>query len=211
MKKAIYISAFIMVFQITLSAQKTKVGFSGGIGGGIALTNIKTDNATIEENSNTGFTMGIIWDIPFEKSFSFQPSINYIRKGNHKDLPTGHESRLTINYFETLFNFLYHIGEKGNLFIGAGPSAALAINGKETLTKSGNEEVKTVKFGNSEIDDLQKFDFGATVLAGYKFTKIISLSVSYNQGLSNLYPVKADNISTKSNYIGIKLGFLFNQ
>lgn len=211
MKKAVYISALIMFCQFTVFAQKTTVGFSGGIGGGIAFTNIKTDNATVDEKSNTGFTMGIIWDIPFEKNFSFQPSLNYIRKGNHKDLTTGYEDRLTINYLEAQFNFLYHVGEKGNLFLGAGPSAAMAINGKRTLTKADKEDVNSIKFGNSAIDDLQKFDFGASVLAGYKFTKIISLSVCYNKGLTNLYPVKADNISTKTNYFGVKLGFLFNQ
>jgi len=211
MKKAIYILAFIFVSQFSVFAQKTKVGYSGGLGGGIAITNFKTENATTDAQSNTGLTMGIVWDVPLKSNFSFQPSINYIRKGNHEDLYSGYESRLTINYFETQFNFVYHVGENGNLFFGAGPSAVLALNGKETLTKAGKEEVIIIKFGGHSTDDMQRYDFGATGLAGYKFGKAMFLSVCYNKGFTNLNPLHGENDKVTSNYFAVKAGFLINQ
>jgi hypothetical protein len=212
MKKAIYILAFIILCQVSVFAQKAKVGYYGGLGGGIAISNIKTEDAKNNPSSSTGPTFGIIWELPIKNNFSFQPSLNYVAKGNKEDLTGGGVNKLKINYLESQLNFLYNTsGNNGHFFIGAGPSVALAINGKRILEKNGKETQSIVVFGNKKTDDFNKFDFGVTVLGGYKFSKAAFISVCYNQGITSLNPNFGEYLSVKSSYLGVKLGFLIKQ
>ncbi len=211
MKKAIYVLSVLIASQLTMNAQKSKVGFTGGIGGGVAVTNFKYENASNSPSSNMGLTAGVLWEVPIGKSFIFQPAINYVRKGDEESTPTG-MLNLVLNCFETQYNFLYRTsGDNGYFFVGAGPSATLHINGKWKLEKAGAKQESSVKLGKTKIDDLKKQDFGVTGLIGYQFSKIVSISASYNQGLTNLYPVSADYVTIKSNYFAIKLGFMFKE
>jgi len=211
MRKAIYILSVLIASQLTMNAQKSKIGFTGGVGGGAAITNFTYENSTHDPSSNTGLTAGILWEVPIRKSFIFQPAINYVRKGDQEETPTG-TLNLVLNCFETQFNFLYRTsGDNGHFFIGAGPSATLHINGKWKLEKNGAEQESSVKLGKTKIDDLKKQDFGVTGLVGYQFSKVVSISASYNQGLTNLYPIYGNYVKIKSNYFAIKLGFMFNE
>ena len=211
MRKAIYFLSVLIASQLTMNAQKSKIGFTGGIGGGAAITNFSYENSTHNPSSNTGLTAGILWDVPIRKSFSFQPAINYIRKGDEESMPTGNLT-LVLNCLETQYNFLYHTaGDNGHFFVGVGPSATLHINGKWKLEKAGAKQESSVKLGKTKIDDLKKQDFGVTGLIGYQFSKVVSISASYNQGLTNLYPVYADYVTIRSNYFAIKLGFMFKE
>jgi hypothetical protein len=213
MKKAIYISAFIIVCHVSAFAQKARMGYYGGLGGGIVVSNIKTEDAKTDPSSSTGPTFGIIWEMPLCKSnISFQPSLNYVAKGYQQDLAGGGTNKLKINDLEAQFNFIYNApGTNGHFFIGAGPSAALAINGRWILEKNGKETKSIVVFGNHVTDDFNKFDFGVTVLGGFKFSKAAFISAFYNQGISSLHPNYGDYLSVKSTYFGAKLGFLIKQ
>jgi hypothetical protein len=64
-----------------------------------------------------------------------------------------------------------------------------------------------LKFESTVDDDLNGLDTGATFMTGYAFNKGLIFSANYNAGFSNLMPVSSHG-SVKSNYFGIKVGFL---
>lgn len=213
MKKVLFLSIIILIVQFPAFTQKPKIGFTGGLGGGVAITNYKYDGDNSNIHSNTCLTMGILWEVPIQNNFVFQPSLNYVGKGNHEKLTSGNETsklNLYVSNLETQMNFLYHTpGENGNFFIGAGPSIALAIDGKWKFTKGDTKEENSVTFGNDASDDMNMIDFGGTVICGYNFPKLVFISASYNAGFKNLNAGDDKLGKIKSNYFAIKLGFLF--
>ena len=208
-------TAFVFCLQISGLSQKAKVGVSGGV----ALANM---NATIDgEKQNwdgkSGYTAGMIMDVPFAPHFSFRPGVHYVQKGTVQQETTGNTTEkifIALRYAELTFNFLFNTnttGAKGNFFVGAGPAVSLNLPSK-TVTKTGG--VKTegkINFGNTIAEDLKGVDYGVNFLIGCKITGGMILSANYTHGLRNLVP---DGYMTddklKNTCLSFQLGVLFN-
>ena len=87
----------------------------------------------------TGFTAGVIVEIPMLNGFSFRPEINYVEKGFRTmaqvgftdiDIPVGAGVKTRLQYIETPLLLKYSIGnEKAKFYAIAGPSVAYAADG----------------------------------------------------------------------------------
>ncbi|RZK29866.1 MAG: hypothetical protein EOO61_20060 [Hymenobacter sp.] len=95
-------------------------------------------------------------------------------------------------------------------FIGAGPSVAFGISGKEEYSDGMNSESQTVEFGNGD-DQLKRIDFGGNLLTGFQFRNGLLLNLNYNFGLNSLTNDTQDDVTVKSRYFGIRLGYIFNK
>jgi hypothetical protein len=49
---------------------------------------------------------------------------------------------------------------------------------------------------------------GGNAFAGYKINNGVFVKASYNMGFSNLTP--EDNVSLKTSYFGLRIGYFFN-
>jgi hypothetical protein len=213
MKKLFIISLAIFATLFSSYAQSTRLGFTAGAG--FSNYNSKIDGESNNGKSVTGITAGVFVDVPISKNFSFQPAVNYIQKGTkYEQTIQGFKetTELTVNCLEVPLNFLYNSGgNKGNFFIGAGPSFPFSLSGSllflDELTPIGFP-AEDLKFGNGEDDDMKGFDFGANFITGYCFKNGLLLSANYNAGLTNLIPGGSDNGTVKSHYFGIKLGYV---
>ncbi|HSR38876.1 MAG TPA: outer membrane beta-barrel protein, partial [Phnomibacter sp.] len=85
------------------------------------------------------------------------------------------------------------------------PQVGLNV-GAKLVAKEENEE-ENLNIGNSETDDLKPFDFGWKFLAGVELKNNLFFSVNYSLGLANLNP--ASDLTAKSNYFGVSLGYFF--
>ena len=111
----------------------------------------------------------------------------------------------------TKMNFVYHVTEdKVDFFIGAGPSASIAINGKWMYRNGTTYSGKDVTFGNKTTNDLRSLDLGVSGLIGFRFLKTFFISGTYNRGLRNLTPNGASP-SINSHYYAINVGCLISQ
>lgn len=193
-------------------AQKTRVGFTGGVV--FANYHAKVDGESENGDSKSGITAGLLVDVPLRKNFSFQPALNFTQKGTaEKEIYLGitEKTSLRINCIEVPLNFLYNApGNTGNFFIGAGPSISFHVSGKWKYNDGSESYSTDVKFGNSDEDAFKSMDLGANFVTGYCFPNGLLLAVNYNQGLSNIFTDENDNSTLKSSYFAIKLGFLLN-
>ncbi len=213
MKKMIIFSLALFATSVSFS-QDTRIGFNAGIA--MANYKISADNLSIKGDTKTGITLGIVVDVPVSAHVSFQPALNFVQKGVKNTDGTGTsliKDESTVNLLEIPINLLFNSrGKSGNFFVGAGPSLAFGISGKDKTTYADGtpDESSKIKFGSTENDDLKGLDFGANFLSGYCFNGGFQVSVNYNLGLSNLVPKPVDNEKVKSHYIGIKLGYMLN-
>ncbi len=193
-----------------VNAQNKGGGFTGGIQAGISIANY---NGVAGSPSNrSGGTLGVLWDIKVYKKLSLQPTFNFLTQLGYKETPTSTTATsIKVNNMEAKMNFVYHFtGKTGDLFIGAGPSASVAINGKWMYRNGTTYSGKDVTFGNNPTNDLRSLDLGVSGLVGYRFFKSLFISATYNRGLRNLTP-KGASPSVNSYYYGISLGCLVSE
>lgn len=205
MKQKIALLILVIVIAKSNFAQKTSIGFSGGIS--IASVHAKESNVSTTTKWKTGITAGVYAVTPLSSNFVFLPSINFVQKGAiPKDLQPDEKEKTTLNYIEVPLNFAY---AAHGFMIGAGPSVAMGISGYDKYSSSTQPQEKTkVKFGNTNDDDIKRFDLGANFLTGYQFSNSLMIAANFNLGLSNLIPGDASSdAKAKNNYFGLKIGY----
>lgn len=213
MKQLLITSAICVLSQLNATAQKPVFGVQAGT----AISNYthKYFGFTFSGKSNIGITAGVTGEIPLGKMFSLQPAVNFIQYGSKVEENSGEEgemesSELKINALEVPVNVLFSAAAgKGRFFIGAGPSVTVHLSGKnKEVEPIYGESERSLKFGNDNDADLKQLNIGANVVAGYCLANGIFFSANYNKGFTNLIP-KADEESSKSHYIGIRVGYYF--
>ena len=79
MKNFITVALAALVISTAASAQKPIFGFNGGTA--ISSFREKGEGETYTAESRVGFTAGVVADIPLNKSVSFQPGLQFTKKG----------------------------------------------------------------------------------------------------------------------------------
>ena len=196
----------ILLTSHSLTAQ-TKIGLTGGVT--FANVTAKLQGISISPKMKTGFTAGLFTDFPLSANFSFQPALNFVQKGYSSKDETMTD-KVSYSYAEVPLNFVYN--NKG-FFIGAGPSMAFGLSGKEKFvdkedpSQSGDTKLK---FGSGD-EEAKRFEFGANVLTGYKFVGGFMVSANYNLGLNNIQNGNSNEVGTiKNRYFAIKIGYIFS-
>lgn len=212
MKKTAFLLIVAVIISSNMNAQKTRFGVNGGVT--IANYTAKAAGESETADSKIGFTLGVVADILLGDHFSIQPGLNFVQKGTKDEQTLGgitEKASLVTNHLEVPVNFLYNSNTKdaGNFFIGAGPSFAFGVSGKWKYDDGTNTVDESVNFGDTDEDDMKGFDFGANIIAGYTLGNGLTFSANYNIGISNLAPGGDSNNSLRSNYFGIKLGWMF--
>jgi hypothetical protein len=193
---------------ITASAQ-TRLGFMAGA----TYSNLKTKSGSLSESGDykIGFTTGLMVNIPISKTFSLQPAVNFTQKGTSSDDALTSE-KITLNYLEVSTDFVYSVKPNEGFFIGAGPSIANGLIGKHKweIKSSGEKDSKDIYFG-SDDDQVKSFSLGGDLMAGYKFKKGLVFTAGYNFDFTDMSNNDDSivEISTKSNYFSLKIGYFF--
>jgi hypothetical protein len=210
-KLSTFLVAAIFALPLMAYSQKTMFGVSAGVS--LANTHIKANGISVSGDNKIGLTAGVVADVPFAQNFSFQPALNYVQKGSKvKMSDINYESKLTLHYIEIPLNVLFKPEmQKAQFFVGAGPSIAFAMSGKEKEEDNGSTTTYKYKFGNNpDEDDLKALDFGANFIAGIETKMGFLVAINYNLGLSNLAPGSSSEDGTiKNRYFGFKIGYMF--
>jgi len=197
------------VFSLPLTAYCQKTSF--GITGGLALANmhLKSEGFSVSPGNKAGLTAGVLVDVPLSGNFSFQPALNYVQKG-YKMSEADYKDKLTINYVELPLNFLFKPNmPQVHFFVGAGPSIAYALSGKEKEDDAGRISTYKFKFGNNPDEhDLKALDLGANFITGIETKSGFLVAINYNLGLSNVAPGSSSDGTSRNRYFGFKSGYL---
>jgi hypothetical protein len=205
--------ASVVLLAMCWQANYAQVNFGITVGSSIANMQLQDGGEKDQLNYRTGFSAGVYSDIAISKNFFIQPALNFVQKGCKETEEFQGEtikSVVNLNCLEIPLNLVFKFpGSAGRLFLGAGPSIAYVLSGKQKISSGGSSESEKINIGNNETDDIKPFDAGANFLVGFEFKNGVSISSNYNLGLSNLTTTSAENSSTKNSYIGVKVGYQF--
>ena len=206
--------------------------------GGVNLANItKTSSGETQDNNLlTTFNAGILGRFNLSTIVDLESGL--LLDGRGAKANTYFTNATDDNYIKTRFNPLYlevplnlvvrfPLEKKMNIFVNAGPYAAMGIAGKSKtdskLLGSTASSSNTIKFSNddpftSEQDDaaynkLKRFDFGLNLGGGLDFGKIL-LKVNYGYGFTKINSTQSDNDSNDKNKyrtLSLSLGIPLNR
>lgn len=184
-----------------------------------------------DANALNSFHIGIGYDIPFSENFSFQPGLLYTGKGAKTSVGQAgsnfyYTAKSNPMYLELPLNFVGKIPltQTSSFYLGAGPYAAMGINGKNKVDRYilsthsytssdivySKDNPTTSQEENYGYGKLKRFDYGLNALAGFEFTRF-TLGANYGYGLVNINSGTDNNSSDKgknrvwSFTLGIKL------
>lgn len=213
MNKFITLIPVLILISFCASSQKVKIGLNAGLS--LANYYTKAAGTTESANSKPGITAGFIADLPLDVHFSMQPGLNFTQKGTRdKETSNGSTMKMTVNIntLEIPLNILYNINSTaGRFFIGAGPSLAIGLSGKQKITSDGDSYSSSIHFGKKLTDDLRRIDLGANAVTGFYFPNGLMIALNYNLGLNNLTPDEFTDENFTSRYFGLRLGWMINK
>ncbi len=213
--------------------QKTTFGIKGGANFAHVQLSSEGSSSTIDAGKLTNFLVGFFTDVVVTEGFSVQPGLYYSGKGFKLDdvttdissgsgftVSTVSQRKTNIAYIQLPVNFLFNANTgAGKFFVGAGPFLAAAINAKIkgydqlTATLAGQtmttrEDInEKLEIGSEE--GINRFDYGATGLLGFRFNNGILLSANYDLGLANIAGNTNNEGKLKTRTIGVSIGFSF--
>ena len=148
------------------------------------------DGARIGATVGYGFHAGGMLKVGFDRNIFFSPQILYSRKGftihyNNLLQDSVTASKLQIHYIEITLLLQFDTRSDGNgFFFLFGPSASMAITGKEKRTFLGNsEKERPMRFANTAYG---RFEMNLVAKAGYCFKSNIIIAGGYSYGLGSI-------------------------
>lgn len=196
MKKSILLVAIALLGFTTMSAQEY-VMF--GAKGGVNFTNMTSDGFD-DNNSRTGFHLGLLAEIPLSERFSVQPEVLYSTQGTEATRTVMGNSvtgEYQLDYIQVPVMAKFYLLE--GLALEVGPSFNFLVN----------EEVDVA--GTTANTDLGSgFEFGGALGASYNFRGGFFLSGRYTQGFTDAFDSDNwDSDAVNNNGFQVGVGFMF--
>lgn len=191
----------------TTSTPSSPVAF--GIKAGMNVSSLTNDSGLDDQGSKIGFNAGVFANIPIASSFSIQPEVLYSQYGDKYDetiAGTRYSFARHHDYIAVPVMFQYNA--LPNLYIEAGPEFGFLVNAKNKLKDETNNDV--LNESGDYKDQLNGFNFGLGLGAGYYFTPNIGLTARYVAGLNDIAkdrPNGSDAI--RNNVFQVGLAFKF--
>ncbi len=170
-----------------------------GIKGGANFTNMTSDGFE-DNNSRTGFHLGVLAEIPVSDRFSIQPEVLYSTQGT-KDEGSNYTDEYNLDYIQVPVIAKFYIID--GLALEAGPSFNFLVD-EDYKYESGLLDIRT----DSEL--ASTFEFGGALGASYKFNNGFFLNGRYLAGFTDAFDSdNFDEDAIKNNGFQLGVGFLF--
>lgn len=215
MKKILFV--ILAVFSYSLG--HSQVYFQGGVN----FANISKDNsgATQKNNMLTTFNAGLLGRFNISDVIDLETGI--ILDGRGAKAETYFTNATDDNYVKARFNPFYikvplhalvrvPIMNKQNIFVFAGPYAAVGVAGKSTITtkifgststsegniKFNNDDPSTTAQEGAAYNKIKRFDYGADLGAGIDLGKVI-IKATYSLGFAKINSTQSNNTANDKN------------
>lgn len=212
MKKYMLLTAALFL-SVTLMAQTDKVKL--GVKAGLNLSSLSFDESELNSSNKTGFTAGIMVEIPLAKNFSLQPELLYSQQGSKSSFSdqdvtnSNYKSTIDLNYLNIPVMVKYYV-LKG-LSVQAGPQIGI-------LLKANNKyQDNFLGYENHESFNLKDYATGIDTSVnfglGYQFKDKFYTDLRYNISYSNVFK-EGDanhfiNNDMKNRVFQISIGYFF--
>lgn len=196
--KKLFLSAAVVMSTLTFAQQF-------GAKAGVNVSTI-SDDADLDQKSKVGYYAGIFMNVPVAESFSVQPEVLYNNLGT-KFSDDENSATLNLDYISVPVMLQYNVTPA--LYLEAGPEFGFLVNSK---VKADNEVVEFIGNEIYKKDNMNSFNFGVGIGAGYYFTQNIGVTARYVAGFTDATKENADpdfNGENKNNVFQAGLSFKF--
>ncbi|SFH87060.1 porin family protein [Halpernia frigidisoli] len=210
--KKLVLAAAVAVSSLTFAQQF-------GIKGGMNVSSLSKDSGLSDQKSKIGFNAGAFVNAPLGSNFSIQPELIYTQYGekssanNQTVIDNGAiktnqtiSSASHLDYIALPVMFQYNATP--SFYLEAGPEFGLNVNASNKVKNetSGNTLAETGNYN----DQINKFNLGIGIGAGYYFTPQLGLTARYVAGVTDIAKDRPNNSSSvRNNVFQVGLAYKF--
>tara|TARA_B100000929_G_C15423803_1_gene392299 strand:- start:110 stop:718 length:609 start_codon:yes stop_codon:yes gene_type:complete len=201
MKKTFLLVAIAIVgFSVSSNAQEY---WNFGVKGGVNFTNMTSDGFE-DNNTRTGFHLGVLAEIPVGDRFSVQPEVLYSTQGTEATRNFGGDriqGEYQLDYVQVPVIAKFYIID--GLALEAGPSFNFLVEEEYDF------ESNTLDF-ETDTEFASTFEFGGAFGASYKLNNGFFLNGRYVVGFTDAFDSDSfDDDAIKNNGFQLGVGFQF--
>ncbi|KMQ71863.1 porin family protein [Chryseobacterium koreense] len=216
--KKLFLSAAIAMGSLTFAQ-------TFGIKAGMNVSSLSKDASMDDAKSKIGFNGGLFMNAPIAENFSIQPELIYTQYGNKStttnSYTTGTSSVVEKTTGSTNLDYIalpvmFQYNATPQFYLEAGPEFGLLMSGKVkgdrtvTTTTGATTTTSTSAVSTDIKDNLNTFNFGVGLGAGYYFTPNLGLTARYVAGLTDIAKDRPSGSSAiKNNVFQVGLAFKF--
>lgn len=180
-----------------------------GIKAGMNVSSLSTEEGLSDQGSKIGFNAGLFMNAPLAANFSIQPELLYSQMGdkyNQTIAGTTYARSRHLDYVTVPVMFQYNATP--SFYLEAGPEFGLLVSAKNKFTNESTND--TLDESANYKDDLNGFNFGVGIGAGYYFTPNVGLTARYVAGVTDIAkerPSGSDAIRNNVFQVGLAYKF----
>ena len=184
-----------------------------GVKGGMNVSSISKDGGLSDTSSKIGFNAGVFMNAPLAENFSIQPEVLYNDLGSKVTYGSNDQNSYSTNLGYIAVPVMFQYNATPEFYLEAGPQFSFLVNANSKL-KDGNSSTVT-DWSKTAKDNLNTFDFGVGIGAGYYFTPQLALTARYVAGVTKIG--KDDNVfgrpysDSKNNNFQVGLAYKFGK
>ena len=203
--KKLFLGAAIAMSSLTFAQQF-------GIKGGMNVASISKDGTLSDTSSKIGFNAGVFMNAPLAENFSIQPEVLYNDLGSKITYGQNDNNSYSTNLGYISVPVMFQYNATPEFYLEAGPQFSFLVNANNKL-KDGNNNILVNDWTKLAKDNLNTFDFGLGLGAGYYFTPNFGLTARYVAGMTKIG--KDDNVygqpykDSKNNVFQVGLAYKF--
>jgi len=211
-KSMLVLYALLVCAGVTAQTGKVKIGVKAGLN----ISRLASDENELESSDKTGFTAGVMAEIPLAENFAIQPEVLYSQQGmkfsySDIDVQNSHyNSTIRLNYLNIPVMLKYYV-VKG-LSVQAGPQIGI-------LLKADNKyQDNFLGYENQETFNLSDYangiDTSVNLGLGYQFQDRFYADLRYNISYSDIFKDASPdtyviNSDMKNRVFQITIGYFF--
>ena len=203
--KKLFLGAAIAMSSLTFAQQF-------GLKGGMNVASISKDGTLSDTSSKIGFNAGVFMNAQLAENFSIQPEVLYNDLGSKITYGQNDNNSYSTNLGYISVPVMFQYNATPEFYLEAGPQFSFLVNAKNKL-KDGNNNTLVNDWTKLAKDNLNTFDFGLGLGAGYYFTPQLGLTARYVAGMTKIG--KDDNVygqpykDSKNNVFQVGLAYKF--
>lgn len=199
--KKLFLGAAIAMSSLTFAQQF-------GIKAGMNVSSLSSEEGLENQKSKIGFNAGLFMNAPIAANFSIQPELIYTQYGDKYNANVlGNNYSFTRNLDYIALPIMFQYNATPSFYLEAGPEFGLLVSAKNKLTNQDTNNV--IDESRNYKDDLNSFNFGLGLGAGYYFTPNIGLTARYVAGFTDIAKDRPTGSSVKNNAFQVGLAYKF--
>ena len=205
------LGAIFLCTAVTAQTEKIKLGVKAGLN----ISSLNFDESELNSSDKTGFSAGIMVEVPLTKKFSIQPEMLYSQQGAKTSYSVAdvtnsqYKSKMELNYLNIPVMLKYYVAK--GLSLQAGPQIGIL------LEANNDYHDNFLGYNNHENFDLKKYSSGIDSSVnfglGYQFKDKLYADIRYNISYTDVFKSENEynfiNSVMKNRVFQITVGYFF--